>query len=336
VQCVGSIASDILTGSTMGAVVDNKIPYILNTSTQTNSVEWLRENRESLEDQLNNSGAILLRNSAASTSEHFQQVVSLLCDKGLRYMYRSTPRTDLGNGLYTATEYPPGSRIPFHNENAFQREWPLLLLFFCMQPTEDGSGQTPLASTVKVTSRIAPRIQDKFRKKNVMYIRNYRKDIDLPWQTVFQTESKQAVEAYCKAQEIDCEWTVDGNLRTRQICQAFASHPRTGESIWFNQAHLFHPSGLDEATREVMAELFDEVDYPRNATYGDGTPIEEADLQEIRQAFDSESVEFRWEKGDILILDNMRISHARTPFRGKRVILTAMGRLHSPEYRPPI
>lgn len=312
------------------------LPFIIRAPNPVSAATWISENHPLLETQLDHSGAVLLRNFASNAIEHFREVVHLLCDGGLKYVYRSTPRTDLGDGLYTATEYPAGLSIPFHNENAFQREWPLLLLFFCMQPAEDGEGQTPLADTLKVTSRIDPAIRKAFSAKHVMYIRNYRPDIDLPWQTVFQTDSKQAVEAFCAEREIEYEWTPAGNLRTRQVCQSFASNPRTGDSVWFNQAHLFHPSSLTPATREAMEELLDINDFPRNATYGDGSPLEESALAGIRQAFEQESTQFHWEEGDILILDNMRVSHARTPFRGQRRVLTAMGRPFRPEYHPPV
>jgi len=312
-----------------------KLPAVIEPEGTPNATEWLRKNRQFVDGELNESGAILLRHFEVLTPNHFREVVELLCGGALEYKYRSTPRTDLGGGLYTATEYPAGLWIPFHNENAFQREWPLLLMFFCVQPASDGAGQTPLADTVKVTSNIDLKIRQRFMKKDVMYVRNYRKDIDLPWQTVFQTESKEAVETFCRDREIDYDWTKDGNLRTRQVCQSFAKHPNTGQLIWFNQAHLFHPSALDIATRELMAEMFREEDFPRNAMYGDGTPLEESVLEEIRSAYQDEATQFNWEKGDILIIDNMKISHARTPYRGQRRILTAMGQAYQPKYHFP-
>jgi alpha-ketoglutarate-dependent taurine dioxygenase len=312
-----------------------QIPAIIELEGTPSAAEWLRENRQLVDGELNESGAILLRHFEASTTDHFRRVVELLCGGGIEYKYRSTPRTDLGQGLYTATEYPAGLWIPFHNENAFQREWPLLLMFFCVQSASDGAGQTPLADTVKVTSNIDLKIRQRFMKRDVMYVRNYRENIDLPWQTVFQTESKKVVETFCRERQIDYEWSKEGNLRTRQVCQSFAKHPNTGELIWFNQAHLFHPSALDIATRELMAELFREEDFPRNAMYGDGTPLEESVLQDIRSAYEEEAIQFKWKNGDILILDNMRVSHARTPYRGQRRILTAMGRAFKPEYHQP-
>ena len=162
-----------------------------------------------------------------------------------------------------------------------------------------------------------------------MYVRNYTTNFDLPWETVFQTTSRSKVEEYCYKHDIHFEWTPTGDLRTQQVCQSFAKHPRTGISIWFNQAHLFHPSALDERTRELMERLFVKGKFPRNASYGDGSPIEESALENIRQAFENEAVSFQWRRGDILLLDNMRVSHGRTPYQGDRRVLAAMGRRFS-------
>jgi hypothetical protein len=64
---------------------------------------------------------------------------------------------------------------------------------------------------------------------------------------------------------------------------------------------------------------------PRNAYYGDGTPINESDLERIREIYANEAVVFGWQKQDILVLDNMLAAHGRRPFRGSRKIVVGMG-----------
>src|SRR6267142_716839 len=96
------------------------------------------------------------------------------------------------------------------------------------------------------------RIRELFARKGVMYVRNYGSGFDLSWEEVFQTTSKLEVESYCKSVEIDFEWLEEDQLRTRQTCQAIARHPRTGEMVWFNQAHLFHLSRLKPEIREAL------------------------------------------------------------------------------------
>jgi len=306
------------------------LPHVITSTSCESACAWIAENRSLIEELLNTQGGALLRGFRVIEKQDFQEAFSAYCNDALRYVYRSTPRTDLGGGVYTATEYPQGLPIPLHNENSYQREWPLLIMFCCLRPADNKTGQTPLADIVRVTDRIDAEIRRLFLKKKVKYIRNYRPHIDLPWQKVFQTESTADVNLYCIEHDIEAHWSSDGSLRTEQVCEALAVHPVSGLTVWFNQAHLFHPSSLDQRTRKLMLKMFPEDGFPRNVTFGDGTPIEESMLTEVRKAFEHETVTFEWNQGDILILDNMRVAHGRTPFSGQRRVLTAMGRPYSP------
>jgi hypothetical protein len=298
-------------------------PPVIEIDRTSDARTWIASHRGSIQDTVESYGAALVRWTQLSETA-FKDVVRDLTANPLDYMYRSTPRTDLGGGVFTATEYPAGLDIPMHNENAYQRVWPLRLLFYCAQPADGGGGQTPLANMINVTERIAPAVRRRFLEKQVMYVRNFNSGIDLPWQTVFQTRSRADVEAYCRVHDIAFEWTGRDTLRTRQVCQAFATHPTRHVTVWFNQAHLFHPSALDAKTRAAMREMLREEQFPRNVTFGDGTPIAEADLANIREAFAHETVTFPWCAGDILFIDNMLVAHGRKAYRGHRRVLVAM------------
>jgi hypothetical protein len=174
-----------------------------------------------------------------------------------------------------------------------------------VQPSPSG-GETPLADSRKIIGGIDPAIVERFARSKVMYVRNYGEGVDLPWQEVFQTTSKADVEATCRNAALEFEWKSNGRLRTRQICQAVSTHPKTGAPVWFNQAHLFHISRLKPAVRESLLSAFAEQDLPRNVYYGDGSPIESAELDHIGEVC-SEVV--AWQRGDILLLDNMLTAH---------------------------
>lgn len=284
---------------------------------------WIAGYRDWLAGVLTEHGAILFRGFGIDSTQRFEELTSALFEERLSYTYRSTPRTTVGRNIYTTTEYPPPATIPQHNENAYQRDWPMKLVFCCIRPASSG-GQTPLASTRKVTGRIPQDIAERFRASGVLYVRNYYDYLDLAWPTVFQTEDREEMEAYCAAHDIEVEWKADGNLRTRQRAQALAQHPLTGEELWFNQAHLFHVSSLDAATRTAMSSLFAEEDLPRTAHFGDGSAIDAEDLARIRAAYESETLAFDWQAGDVLLFDNMLVSHGRAPFEGEREVLAAM------------
>ena len=201
------------------------------------------------------------------------------------------------------------------------------LLLHCVEPASKG-GRTPLADMTKVTAMIPVDIKQEFERKKVRYTRNYRPGVDLPWQEVFGTSSKAEVEEFCAEKELAYEWTADG-LKTVQVCQAFASHPVTGEIVWFNQAHLFHISALDPASQRMMLALFGEAGLPRNAYFGDGSAIGTDVLDPIRLAFECNKVLFEWQEGDVLLIDNMQVSHGREPFEGQRRMLVCMAEPYS-------
>jgi hypothetical protein len=296
---------------------------ILTATGEEALLAGLGANVEELRELLLRAGAILLR-GFATDRESFGALVDLLSGGRLDYVYRSTPRSSVADRIFTATNYPADREIPLHCEEAYQRNWPMLLAFYCERPATEG-GETPLADMARVTARIAPDLLREFRERGVRYVRNYIEGLDLPWSDVFQTRSRAEVERYCATHGIEFEWRRDGSLRTAQNCQGTAVHPRSGEELWFNQAHLFHASSLGAAVARDMIETFGADGLPRNALYGDGGEIADADLASIRAAFAQERVAFGWREGDVLLVDNMQVAHARNRFAGPRSVLVAMG-----------
>jgi alpha-ketoglutarate-dependent taurine dioxygenase len=286
-------------------------------------VDWAASNRQHLEQELLRYGAILFRGFKVNTVAEFEQFMEACAGELLEYSYRSTPRTQVSGKIYTSTEYPAHQTIPLHNEMSYTRRWPMKIAFFCMEVAEAG-GETPIADSRRVFQRIDSLIRDRFGRRRVRYVRNYGNALDLTWQNVFQTESRAEVEEYCREAGIEFEWKEDDRLKTSDVCQAIAEHPRTGEAVWFNQAHLFHVSSLQSEIRESLLKSVG-GEAPRNAFYGDGASIDEGDLEKIRRAYEREAVVFAWQQGDVLLLDNMLTAHGRKPFRGLRKVVVGMG-----------
>lgn len=268
-------------------------------------------------------GAILFRGFPIYSASLFEQFIRMLSPDLLNYEFGSTPRSQVQNQIYTSTEYPAHQHIPLHNKKVYTLEWPMKIWFYCDKASQEG-GETPIADSREVLKRIDPRIRERFIHKKVMYVRNYGNGLDVPWQKVFGTADRSAVEVYCRNHGIIFEWKENGELRVRQVCQAVAVHPQTGEMVWFNQVHLFHVSNLEPHVRDALLAAVSEENLPRNAYYEDGTPIETSILDEIRQAYQGVAVQFPWQQGDVLMLDNMLVAHGRAPYKGGRKILVAM------------
>ncbi|WP_071189195.1 non-ribosomal peptide synthetase [Trichormus sp. NMC-1] len=303
-----------------------KFPLVIQPhSAEIDIISWTENNRAYLETELFKHGAILFRGfdvKSVSEFENFAQTIS----PNLFAEYGDLPRTDEGGKVYGSTPYPADKAILFHNESSHLHSFPLKIWFYCVQPAEKG-GETPIVDCRKAYQLLSPQLREKLATKQLMYVRNYAEGLDVSWQNFFQTTDKKEVENYCRQAKIEFEWYNDNNLVTRQIRSALAVHPKTGEPVFFNQIQLHHISYLDTDVRESLLSIFGESKLPRNVYFGDGTPITEAEIAEINAVYQQSQTSFPWQKGDIIMLDNMLAAHARNPYLGERKIVVAMAEM---------
>ena len=307
------------------------LPVVVRPRASSVRIEdWIPDNRAFLEDSLRRTGAVLFRGFAVDSLARFDDVVRVLCPNLMTYTEGATPRKALKDKLYTSTEFPPDYSIALHNELSYVTTWPMRIFFSCSIAAE-WRGETPIADVRKVYQRIPPRIRERFERDHWMLVRNYGDGFSLPWQKVFHTEDRAEVEAYCARSRIELEWKTGDRLRTRQVRPASRIHPVTGETVWFNHVAFWHISSLeprdlrDELVRQMAAD-----ELPYNTFYGDGSPIEADVADALRQAYAAETHSFLWQVGDLIMIDNMLVAHGRSPFRGERRILTAMGDAYTP------
>ena len=306
-----------------------KFPLVIHpVEEHLNLPQWTANNREFVEVQLLEHGAILFRDFSIDGVEQFESCARAISPQLLDYHERAAPRTEVSSRIYTSTEYPAEHAIPLHHEMSYSHNWPTKIWFYCAQPALV-KGNTPIASDRKVFELIDPGSKRRFMQKKVMYVRNYGEGVDLSWQEAFQTSDRRVVEEYCVKARTEFEWRDGNRLRTRQVRQAIATHPVTGDVVWFNHAHMFHISNVEPAVRDSLLSEFKEDELPRNAFYGDGTPIEWSVLEEVREVYRQAAVTFTWRQGDIMMLDNFLVSHGRESFVGPRRILVAMAELYT-------
>jgi alpha-ketoglutarate-dependent taurine dioxygenase len=292
---------------------------------------WAGNNRAWIDSQLLENGAILFRNFNVDSVDAFHQLARAVSGELLDYVEPSSPRSEVGNKIYTSTEYPPDQWIFLHNEMSYALHWPRKVFFYCVTPAPIG-GETPLACSRTVFDLIDPAIRDEFIARKVMYVRNFGDGLHRPWQDFFKTNERAEVEAYCLKGGIEPEWLGGNRLRIRQVCQSVVKHPETGATVWFNQAHAFHVSSLEPAVRSVLLSEMDEADIPRNAYYGDGTTIKDDTIAAIQEAYRRATIAFPWQARDVVLIDNMAVAHGRAPFSGPRQVLVAMSEPYSSQY----
>ncbi len=288
--------------------------------------EWCRANRATIEADLLRHGAILFRGFGVDSAAVFESVAGALCDE-LFNENGEHPRESVSGNVYTPVFYPPDQRLLWHNENSFNQSWPSKILFGCLRPADRG-GETPIVDSRRVYGLIPAEVRDEFERKQVMYRRSYGGGLGRDWRDVFSTGNRDEVEEACRRDGITAVWKGD-RLHTQAVRPAVIPHRRTGEKSWFNQAQHWHVSCLDAETRRSMESLFAEEDLPRSCCFGDGSPISDEAMSLVLEAYRELEVALPWERGDVMVLDNVLTAHGRNSFAGERKILVALGDMAS-------
>jgi alpha-ketoglutarate-dependent taurine dioxygenase len=308
-------------------------------SSKTDFFDLLSSKKALFKEQLSKYGGILFRGFPAQNANDFAEAIRHLgLGRFVDYIGGDSPRKKINEGVYTSTEAPPSVKIPLHNELSFVKYYPKNIYFFCEIPPKE-KGETIIADARKVYEAIDPAVKKRFTDKGLRYVScYYHKSLVMDllnklqpchktWIQVFESDSKAAVELKCHEHEFEFKWAKNDWLQISQTRPAIMAHPETGEKVWFNQAHLydFNPK-LIGTWRYIGAKLF----YCRKHTklhqifYADHQTIPRVDLYHVMDVLDSQTIAFPWQKGDLLVLDNVLAMHGRATFEGKRRILAAM------------
>lgn len=301
---------------------DRPLPLVASpTVAGVDLAEWVTDNRPWFDSMLRRHGGIVFRDFGVDVDafERFMLAVSgaLLVDPS-RYDLLG-PKEQ----VYVTTRYPASEELFLHNETWWQHRWPMKI-FFCCRTAPPSGGATTFADCRRVYDRLDPALVDRFTG-GVLQVRNYGPRVGLrPWQHVFGTEDRAAVEAYCRDWDMEWEWRGGEDLHTRWVRPVVADHPVTGERLWFN--HVAHGHLSTNASDRVASAVagFDVHDVPMNTYHADGTPIAADDLDRIRRAYQAETVVYPWRPGNVLALDNMLTAHGRQSYEGARDVLAGL------------
>ncbi|MBL1108828.1 amino acid adenylation domain-containing protein [Streptomyces sp. 5-8] len=318
---VAMAPNDVVVRETLGDGAD--LPLVLRPAhPDVDPVTWARAHRDRLDTDLERHGALLFRGFGITHPDALERFASVFVDD-LFGENGEHPRAALGGKVYTPVFFPPEEKLLWHNENSFNDEGPTRIWFCCARPAESG-GETPVVDSRAVHRRLDPALRQEFTAKGVMYIRTYGTGLGLDWRSVFRAGDRAEAEARCARQGLRYEWHGD-RLRTTAVRPAVLRHPRTGEWSWFNQAQHWHTACLSASVRDSLLATMSPEELPRTCRFGDGTPIPDEAMHEILRVYRELEISFPWERGDVMLLDNILTAHARNPFHGERELLVAMG-----------
>ncbi len=305
---------------------------------------WLDERKPQIERVMTSSGALLLRGfRALDSAEAFERALTVVCPRLINYVGGTSPRRLVRGNVMTSTEVPPTYSIPMHQEMVYTDGYPDRIAFFCELPA-GGGGATTLGDVRAITRRIDPGVRERWRAGGVQLRRTLPSDDNVakkpgvakPWSEVFATGDRAEVEAIARARGWRAEWLADGSVQLwQELRPALRTYEKTGDEVWFNQAHVFAPvtslrwmeeDGRDEQHRRFKAALDEHPEMIDRVFHRGEREIDAGEVMHVYDVFRRSEIPLRWQRGDLLLLDNTLAAHGRTAFTGERRILTALVR----------
>jgi alpha-ketoglutarate-dependent taurine dioxygenase len=298
-------------------------PSDLNTTAGADGLIAVASDKAWIDAALIREKALVFREFGIAADE-LEPLLRLFLPDRLPYVHGNSPRTKVGDNVYTSTEYPAELTISMHNELSYSGQWPARLLFYCEQAPATG-GATPIVDGERWLASLDPEVRDAFTA-GLRYTQNLHDGFGFgrSWPDTFETADRAHVEKVLRAQDCEWEWKPDGGLRILQMRSATTRHPVTGTEVWFNQADQWHLSTLDAETAAALREMLAPEDMPQSVTFADGSPIPDEYITQIRTRGLDEAVDVDWRAGDLLLIDNVLVGHGRRPFTGSRKVLVAM------------
>jgi len=306
----------------------------------TSALDWARPRSDELRAALHQYGALLLRDFASSLEE-FSAIGDLLSPATSSPLGQVSPRHQVSGSVYTATDLGENHAIRQHHEMAYDLHPPRYVLFTCRRAPREG-GETPVGDARAMFAKLSAALVKRFAERGVLYQRNF--EPGCPGKSAretFHCDSLAEYEAYGARAGISFSSRGEGHVRARQLRGAVATHPDTGDRVFFNLAHIWHATNMVTAAAHFGQEYADKVrrmaaeDQWYNAFYGDGTEIEDEVIAEIQARHAEQAVAVPWREGDILIIDNLLASHGRRAFHSEREVLATIRGPWQRPYLPP-
>lgn len=309
-------------------VIDHGIPFpqVLQPHIQSDLaslVDAIVKNKTWLDSQLEQSGAILFRGFDVSTAADFDAVVKAFDYPELPYVGGAAPRSSVVGRVFTSNESPPDQKIPFHHEMAQVPEYPRKVFFYCeIEPAE--GGETPILPSHLVYQRMEkewPEFVQKLLEHGLLYTRilgegdDPSSPIGRGWQSTFLTKDRTEAEKRAASLGMRLEWLEDGVKTVSGPIPAVKTDELRQRRVWFNSMVAAY-TGWEDARNDPLKAV----------KFGDGTPLPKEAVMACLDILTEESVSIPWRHGDVLVLDNIAVQHARKSFAPPRRVLASLAK----------
>lgn len=317
----------------------------------TRLCQALKDEAEWVQAALRAHGALRFRGFDVRDPHDFERVARAVDDDLKRDYLGTSPRDLVTEYVFNASELPDFYPIPQHAEMSFCANPPRRVFFSCMVEPAPGGGETPLCDFRKVWNDLDPGVRERFERKGMRHVRNYAAANDVastdptqlkPWPDMFGTTDHAVVEAMSRAEGFEPVWIGGEALRLVSTQPVMRAHPETGEPVWHNHLTTFHRSTAEAELRRVaqyrpterhlgLAAMAaglaaknadaDPETLGMHTTHADGSEIDAADVEHVRDVIWHHMVIEPWKLGDVVAIDNHSTSHGRLPYEGQRSVV---------------
>ncbi|KAF1812392.1 taurine catabolism dioxygenase TauD [Eremomyces bilateralis CBS 781.70] len=248
-------------------------------------------------------------------------------------------RPELAPNVAPANEAPKEVLIYNHNESPQVPHAPEYIFFYNHRAPVVG-GESPISSSLELFHRAQqeiPEFIEELGEKGILSTVVYKLGQQyVGGSTLRQAFGKEIIDGddaatqrakieaqiarYGRGKYTTWEWQDDETLVLTHRLPAIRTQPGTDLPTLFTGLAAYWKNKLNEGTARGRPS-------PTQQLYGDGTPIPEKYLEHLVKITDETRVLHKWQRGDVLVYDNIISQHGRQPWEGEqsdRVVLASL------------
>lgn len=307
----------------------------IDLDTVVNTVKSLQAQDGILTKRLARHGTLLFRGLPIHNADDFSKFAHAFGYKPHEIIGIVVNRPLLAPNVAPANESPKEVLIYNHNESPQVPHAPEYIFFYSHKAPDKG-GETPISSSLELFYRAQQEIPEflaELTEKGILSKVTYKVEKQYEGGSTLRQafgkeikdgddeETKRAkieaqIQRYGRGKHTTWEWTDDGLVLTHRL-PAIRTQPHTNLPTLFTGLAAYYKSIQgDSARKNATKQLF-----------GDGTPIPEKYLAHLVKITDEIRVLHKWQRGDVLVYDNIISQHGRQPWEGEqsdRVVLASL------------
>ena len=297
------------------------------------AVQWVEASRERLLQQTEQHGAVLLRDFPVQDALGFDAFILALGLENFPYKksLSNAVRINRTERVFSANEAPSEVRIYFHHEMAQTPLFPRWIFFSCEVAPTSG-GETPLCRSDELLERLeaeCPAFVNACQQLGLKYTNVMPADDDAQsgmgrsWSSTLGVSTESEAESRLAELEYSWEWLENGALRATTPALPAVREVSNGRRAFFNQLIAAYCGWSD-----------DRNDPSKAIRHGDGSPLDAAAVQRAAEIADELTFDMNWQVGDVVLIDNTLVMHARKPFEGARRVVASLAEMQTHRFEP--